>query len=102
MHAGDPGVPRFAPRAAAHTAIIGARSHAAGVAMGSGSGRAWWSPLAWRRQAVPRDGDFADHGTAFGLDASLARPHEPSSRYTGMPAASDFLPGDELQPEPPR
>lgn len=66
--------------------------------MGNGSGRAWWSALRFRRTA--RTGhDFGDHGTAFGLDASLERPHEPSSRLTGIPAASDFAPPSDMPPE---
>jgi hypothetical protein len=69
------------------------------VTMSSGSGRSWWSALGWARSARPRDADFADHGTAFGLDASLERSAEPSSRHTGMPAASDFMPADDTGTE---
>lgn len=32
---------------------------------------AWWSSLGFGRAIAPVDDDFADMGTAFGLDASL-------------------------------
>jgi hypothetical protein len=31
----------------------------------------WWSSLAYRKAEPTRDLDFADMGTAFGLDASI-------------------------------
>ena len=66
--------------------------------MDNESGRAWWSAFRFRR-AARTGADFGDHGTAFGLDASLDRPHEPSSRLTGIPAASDFAPPSDIAPE---
>jgi len=32
---------------------------------------AWWSSLGFGRAIAPVDDDYADMGTAFGLDASL-------------------------------
>ena len=32
---------------------------------------AWWSSLGFNRALAPVDDDFADMGTAFGLDASM-------------------------------
>ena len=36
-----------------------------------GSGIPWWAAINFRKEAE-REPDFADMGTAFGLDASLA------------------------------
>ncbi|MEY4560970.1 MAG: hypothetical protein RLZZ618_247 [Pseudomonadota bacterium] len=50
----------------------------------------WWTSLGRRRETPPVDTDFADMGTAFGLDASieadLARgPSEGVHPATGLP-----------------
>jgi hypothetical protein len=42
-----------------------------GVAMKKVPNRPWWSALVLRRSAPAEDTDYADMGTAFGLDASL-------------------------------
>ena len=36
----------------------------------------WWSPLDLVPSEPAPDTDYADMGTAFGLDASLALPHD--------------------------
>lgn len=54
--------------------------------------RTWWSSWRQMRRTEQARDDFGDHGTELGLDASLDRPHEPSSRLTGLPTASDFTP----------
>ena len=49
----------------------------------------WWSTLTWRRGRSSSQPDFADMGTAFGLDASLddAGP-SPAARPEPAPATS--------------
>lgn len=46
---------------------------------------AWWSALGFGRAITPVD-DFADMGTAFGLDASL---DTVPSAYTPVPSGTD-------------
>lgn len=50
----------------------------------------WWSSLAQRHGAPAPDTDYADMGTAFGLDASLAPP----------PTAADDRDEDEERTPP--
>ena len=41
--------------------------------MNKGNHSPWWTMISWRgKAAADRQPDFADMGTAFGLDASLA------------------------------
>ena len=39
----------------------------------------WWSSMGMHKPAPATDDDYADMGTAFGLDASLAPPAEADS-----------------------
>ena len=39
--------------------------------------QAWWSTMGFPKPEPARDEDFADMGTAFGLDASMAPAGEP-------------------------
>ena len=46
--------------------------------------RPWWSSLVLRRSEPTDDTDYADMGTAFGLDASLgAKEPEPDAAAPG-------------------
>jgi hypothetical protein len=54
---------------------------------------AWWSSLGFGRAIAPVD-DYADMGTAFGLDASL---DTVPSAYTAVPSAGTDARG---APEP--
>ena len=45
----------------------------------------WWAAMAFHKVEPPADTDYADMGTAFGLDASLALPE---------PDGSPPVPGD--------
>lgn len=56
--------------------------------MGKRSGSSWWSSIGFgaRPQAHAPDTDFADMGTAFGLDASFGDepPGEPRTMEKGL------------------
>lgn len=69
--------PHFAPprvHNAAHTAIIKVRFQ--GCVMNKVSRLSWWSKVGSRKAAPADDDDYADMGTAFGLDASMAAEDE--------------------------
>jgi hypothetical protein len=62
------------PRACPHWnhADIGVMNRS-GVRMNKSSSLPWWSALGFAKEAPAPDTDYADMGTAFGLDASFGR-----------------------------
>lgn len=53
----------------------------------SSSGKSWWSSFGFRRAEAEPDTDYADMGTAFGLDASMhPRPSEQNEEGEQRPA----------------
>jgi hypothetical protein len=50
--------------------VINSRS---GVEMGKSSSAPWWSSLGFGKPAPAEEMDYADMGTAFGLDASMGK-----------------------------
>ena len=63
---------------------------------------AWWSSLGFGRRRGPSDDDFADMGTAFGLDASMdtvpstylpTSAPNPETSAAAWPAVSSGFPG---------
>lgn len=75
MHGGGALVRGIPCRALQHTVIIpisGGVGRKAGVVnMSKSSSGSWWSNLGFGKAAPAPDSDYADMGTAFGLDASL-------------------------------
>lgn len=53
--------------------------------------RPWWSALVLRRSDPAQDTDYADMGTAFGLDASLG----PTEADPDSPAPGDVGPSTD-------
>jgi hypothetical protein len=54
--------------------------------------QAWWSSMGFPKPEPTRDEDFADMGTAFGLDASMA----PASETAANESASQQRFNDRL------
>ncbi len=83
----------------AHTAIIKVRCE--GVAMNKLSALPWWSAVGSHQPTPPGDDDYADMGTAFGLDASLrpdgeapgVAPHDAADLPAPAPTPADRLNG---------
>jgi hypothetical protein len=44
----------------------------------------WWSSMGFRKPEPSHDPDFADMGTAFGLDASMTPAPEPSAEELAL------------------
>ena len=42
--------------------------------------QAWWSSMGFRKPEPAHEDDFADMGTAFGLDASMGPAAEPEAK----------------------
>ncbi len=80
----------------AHTAIIKVRIQ--GCVMNKVSRLSWWSKVGSRKATPADDDDFADMGTAFGLDASMAAEEEiraaaPTDADAELPKPNDRLNG---------
>jgi hypothetical protein len=69
------GLPAHSPRDPAHfagrTADDEGASFEASRVINMGRVSGWFASLGWVKSAAPVDDDYADMGTAFGLDASL-------------------------------
>ena len=58
----------------------------------------WWASMGFRKPDAPVDTDYADMGTAFGLDASMAPPDwDGGSETDDVPSGSDRLNGRSVR-----